>query len=93
MLKMDKSSHQHVFSVKHTVLVSIWIFKDLNRAREKGIQGERRCRANTVVIQSIGVIREGWALSDKSEFTDWRDAIGSNKISGLKRCLTFSLPP
>lgn len=58
-LKTGKSSHQHIFSIKLTVLVSVCIFKDLNRAREKGIQGERKCSENTVVIQKVGVIREG----------------------------------
>lgn len=38
MLKTDKSSHQHAFSIKHTVLVSIWILKDLNRARERAFR-------------------------------------------------------
>lgn len=27
--------------------MSVWIFKDLVKAREKGIQGERKYRANT----------------------------------------------
>lgn len=51
-----------MLTVKHTVLVSIWIFKDLERAREKGIRGERKCSANTLVIQRKGVIREGWGF-------------------------------
>lgn len=60
VLKIDKSSHQHVLTIiKRTVLVSIWIFKDLDRAREKGIRSKRKCNANTLVIQAKGVIREG----------------------------------
>lgn len=51
------------------------------------------------MIQTVGVIREGWALSDKNEFTGWRDSVGSNKISGKKRFLfsilfaSITLPP
>lgn len=39
------------------------------------------------MIQSVGVIREGWPLSDKNEFAGWRDGVGSKKISGQKRFL------
>ena len=63
VLKNDKSSHQHVLTIiKCTVLVTIWIFKDLDRSREKGIRGKRKCKANALVIQTKGVIREGWGF-------------------------------
>lgn len=39
------------------------------------------------MIQSVGVIRAGWPLSDKNEFAGWRDGVGSKKISGQKRFL------
>lgn len=60
-LNTDDSSHQHVLTIKHTVLLSFQIFKDLDRAREKGIQGEIKCSANTLVIQRKSVIREAGA--------------------------------
>lgn len=43
----DKSSDQHVL----TDLMSIRIFKNLNQAREKGIQDEGKGSANTLEIQ------------------------------------------
>lgn len=51
------------------------------------------------MIQSVGVIREGWPLSDKNEFTGWIDGVVSKKISGQKRFLfhvlfaSITLPP
>ena len=94
-LKTDKSSHQHACSIKRTVLVSIWIFKDLNRAREKGIQSERKMQCKHCSDP------EGWCnqrrlrlYQIKSEFTGWRDGIGSNKIVVRRGFyFSFSLPP
>lgn len=53
----DRSSDQHILT-EYTDLIRIWIFKNLDQARKKGMQDERKCRANILEIQKKGVIRE-----------------------------------
>lgn len=65
--------------------MSVWIFKDLTRARGKGIQGEKKmqCKHSSDSEGRCNQRRPG-LYQIKSKFTGSRDCIGSNKISGKK---------
>lgn len=92
VLETDKSSPQHVLTIKHCPC--IWIFKDVDRAREKGIQGKGKCRAFSSDSEGRYNQRRLGLYQIEREFTGSRDGIGSSKISG-KRKFSFLilLPP
>lgn len=54
MINQDISMHKPL-----STLILLWIFKDLVRAREKGIQVRENTR-QTLVIRRKDVIRDNW---------------------------------